>query len=66
MTTATLVASEKLTVIDCPCTKRNCPRHGACDECREYHRNTKHPRPPFCERAPNWFQRLFGKGPAAR
>jgi hypothetical protein len=22
--------------------------------------NAKHPRPPRCEREPNWLQRLFG------
>lgn len=22
---------------ECPCTSRNCPRHGDCDTCKEYH-----------------------------
>ena len=22
---------------DCPCPKRNCPRHGYCEECKAYH-----------------------------
>ncbi|PKM74324.1 MAG: hypothetical protein CVU91_00190 [Firmicutes bacterium HGW-Firmicutes-16] len=34
---------------DCPCPKKNCPRHGKCDECRSYHaEHKKHP--PYCER----------------
>lgn len=64
--TATLVASEKLAIINCPCTKRNCPRHGACEECREYHLRARHPRPPYCERKPGWFKRWFGAGLRAR
>jgi hypothetical protein len=59
------VLSSNLQVIDCPCTKRNCPRHGYCAECREYHRTAKRPRPPYCERKRNWLQRLFAKPPAA-
>ncbi|MGB8261775.1 MAG: hypothetical protein WCE75_15545 [Terracidiphilus sp.] len=50
---------QQLTVL-CPCPKLKCPRHGDCGPCREYHRNRKHPRPPRCERKPNWFRRLFG------
>ncbi|SPE29008.1 conserved hypothetical protein [Candidatus Sulfotelmatomonas gaucii] len=47
--------------IDCPCTKRNCPRHGSCEACREYHRKAKPPMLPYCEREPNWVQKLLGK-----
>ena len=31
----------------CPCKKKNCPRHGNCGECKEFHRiNSKYP--PYC------------------
>jgi hypothetical protein len=26
---------------DCPCDELNCPRHGKCSECQDYHK--KHP-----------------------
>ena len=22
---------------ECPCTEKNCPRHGVCKECQAYH-----------------------------
>ncbi len=44
----------------CTCPKRDCPRHGNCELCRNYHLNARRPRPPFCERKPSWFKRLFG------
>ena len=56
-----VVYSANLQVIDCPCTKRNCPRHGFCAECRAYHLRTKRARAPYCERKRNWFQRLLDK-----
>jgi len=47
-------------VVECSCP-RNCPRHGHCDECREFHGQAKRPRPPFCEREPKptLLSRLF-------
>jgi len=50
----------------CTCTKRNCPRHGNCTACRNYHANARRPRPPYCEREPNWFKRMFGARRPAR
>jgi len=50
----------ELPVIFCKCPKLNCPRHGNCGPCRAYHLNRRHPRPPRCERKPNWFRRLLG------
>jgi hypothetical protein len=44
----------------CTCPKRDCPRHGDCQRCRTYHLSDRHPRPPYCERKPVWFRRLFG------
>lgn len=35
---------------ECPCKKKKCQRHGKCDECREYHANSKRQRPVACER----------------
>ncbi|HEX2938738.1 MAG TPA: hypothetical protein VHO66_07460 [Ruminiclostridium sp.] len=32
----------------CPCRKKQCPRHGDCDACREHHKNSKYK--PACER----------------
>lgn len=34
--------------MDCPCKKKNCPRHGDCAQCRTYHANAKRRRP--CDR----------------
>lgn len=34
---------------ECPCKKKNCERHGKCDECREHHANLKQQRPVACE-----------------
>ncbi len=50
----------------CTCTKRDCPRHGRCTECRHYHANARRPRPPYCERKPGWFKRVFGVRRAVR
>ena len=50
----------------CTCTKRNCPRHGNCTACRNYHANARRARPPYCEREPNWFKRMFGARRPAR
>jgi len=47
----------------CTCPKRDCPRHGNCQPCRSYHLNDKRPRPPYCERKPSLWRRLFGKAP---
>jgi hypothetical protein len=44
----------------CACPKLKCPRHGDCTACREFHLNAKRPKPPRCERKPNWLRRLFG------
>ena len=39
-------ALEEKTMV-CPCKKKNCPRHGNCGECKEFHRiNSKYP--PYC------------------
>jgi hypothetical protein len=32
----------------CPCKKKDCPRWGQCDICREYHYGKG--KKPFCER----------------
>lgn len=40
-------------ITDCPCKKRNCPRHGDCEACREHHANSKRQRPVKCERQSN-------------
>lgn len=34
----------------CPCRKLNCPRHGNCGECREYHKGPGEKWEPACER----------------
>lgn len=34
---------------NCPC-KRKCERHGKCDECRKYHRESKRQYPVACEK----------------
>jgi hypothetical protein len=44
----------------CTCPKRDCVRHGDCQRCRDYHLHSRRPWPPYCERQPNWFKRLFG------
>jgi len=44
----------------CTCPKKDCPRHGNCQECRNYHLNRKRPLPPYCERKPNLWKRIFG------
>lgn len=33
---------------NCPCKKKNCVRHGNCEECRKYHAESKRQRP--CDR----------------
>lgn len=33
---------------NCPCKKKNCIRHGKCDECRKHHADSK--RPVYCEK----------------
>ncbi len=45
----------------CTCPKLDCPRHGDCQPCRNYHLNDRHPRPPYCERKPGLLKRIFGK-----
>ncbi len=45
----------------CTCPKRDCPRHGDCEPCRNYHLNSRRPMPPYCERKRNWLQRLFDR-----
>ena len=44
----------------CSCPKVKCSPYGRCVACREFHANAKRPRPPRCERKPNWLRRLFG------
>ena len=34
---------------NCPCKKRNCPRHGDCAACRAHHQGSRRRRP--CEKA---------------
>lgn len=33
---------------DCPCKRKDCPRHGDCEACRAHHAKSNRPRP--CER----------------
>jgi hypothetical protein len=47
----------------CTCPKRDCPRHGNCQQCRNYHLNRRPPLPPYCERKRGLWRRLFGKAP---
>jgi len=51
--------------IICSCPKRDCPRHGDCVACREFHLNSKHPKPPRCERKSIWAEKFFGKASSA-
>ncbi|MDD6991992.1 MAG: hypothetical protein PUI48_09220 [Oscillospiraceae bacterium] len=44
---------------NCPCKKKKCERHGKCDECRNYHANSKRQRP--CEREKKKFLFFGGK-----
>ena len=44
---------------DCPCRKKNCPRHGDCCSCRAYHASSKRKRPTACERKKTLFFRLW-------
>ncbi len=34
---------------NCPCPKKNCPRHGDCAACRSHHAANKW-YPPYCDR----------------
>ncbi|MDD3400365.1 MAG: type II CAAX endopeptidase family protein [Eubacteriales bacterium] len=36
---------------NCPCKKKNCERHGNCDDCRKHHDDSKKQRPVACEMA---------------
>lgn len=38
-------------IVNCPCKKTKCERHGNCDACRAYHTGSKRKRP--CERTKN-------------
>jgi hypothetical protein len=58
------IVNERPAVSTCP--KRNCPRHGNCGPCRNYHLNTKRPRSPYCERKPSLLKRFFGKTQPAK
>jgi len=46
----------------CTCPKRDCPRHGDCQNCRDYHLRVGRPKPPYCERKPGLLKRLMGEG----
>jgi len=35
---------------ECCCIRKNCIRHGKCEECIEYHRTSKKYPEPYCER----------------
>lgn len=35
---------------NCPCKKKNCERHGKCDECRKHHAEAKKQIPVYCEK----------------
>lgn len=38
---------------NCPCKKKNCIRHGKCEECRKHHAIFKIKRPVYCEKNGN-------------
>ncbi len=44
---------------ECSC-KKECERHGKCDECRKYHAESKRQRPVACERKNYGLKKLFG------
>lgn len=46
-------------MIDCSCPKTECRNHGDCTACRAFHASAKNPRPPFCERKPSLWARIF-------
>lgn len=48
--------SERPAVCTCP---KDCPRHGDCERCRDYHMHSTRQRAPYCERKPGWFRRVF-------
>lgn len=35
---------------NCPCKKKNCPRHGDCEACRIHHAASNRKRPVYCDR----------------
>lgn len=35
---------------NCPCKRKQCERHGKCDECRKHHAEFKRPMRVACER----------------
>ena len=45
---------------NCPCKKKNCERHGKCDECRKYHALSKRKIPVACEKEKKRLSKLFG------
>lgn len=46
----------------CTCKKKKCVRHGKCNECIEYHKNSKRVSLPYCKRPKfNLISKLFGK-----
>lgn len=40
---------------DCPCKKKNCPRHGDCVACRSYHAASRRQRPCYCQQKKHGF-----------
>lgn len=45
---------------DCPCKKKNCPRHGDCEACRAYHAASRRQRPCACQREKHSFFPFVG------
>jgi hypothetical protein len=39
---------QKAITNECPCKRKNCERHGKCEECMEHHKT--HKREPYCVR----------------
>jgi hypothetical protein len=64
MSGASSVAS--LIAVSCVCPNRDCPRHGNCNACRDFHAKAKHPPLPYCERKRSWFRRLLVRNQLAR